>query len=172
MRVAARIGGRAPLHCTANGKVLLAFQPNEVIEKRARPEPDTRKIRSSTRPCFAVSLPRSDKPATASNGKNSLPTSGHRGAPVFDFNGTVIAAIAVVGPSARDYRRADRSACATHLRTAESISVALAINRIKTLESGSRTGPASPAESDHAIDGGDLHQSRFAGDADCAGSRA
>ncbi|MBB6469092.1 DNA-binding IclR family transcriptional regulator [Aminobacter lissarensis] len=32
VRVASRIGGSAPLHCSANGKVLLAFSPDKEIE--------------------------------------------------------------------------------------------------------------------------------------------
>src|SRR5918992_2441155 len=33
IRMAAAVGGRAPLHCTAVGKVLLAFQPPEFVER-------------------------------------------------------------------------------------------------------------------------------------------
>jgi IclR family pca regulon transcriptional regulator len=32
IRMAAAVGGRAPLHCTAVGKVLLAFQPPEYVK--------------------------------------------------------------------------------------------------------------------------------------------
>jgi IclR family KDG regulon transcriptional repressor len=33
IRMAAAVGGRAPLHCTAVGEVLLAFQPEEYVEQ-------------------------------------------------------------------------------------------------------------------------------------------
>jgi len=33
IRMAAAVGGRAPLHCTAVGKVLLAFQPQEYVKQ-------------------------------------------------------------------------------------------------------------------------------------------
>src|SRR3989440_4899094 len=33
IRMAAAVGGRAPLHCTAVGKVLLAYQPQDFVER-------------------------------------------------------------------------------------------------------------------------------------------
>src|SRR5205809_4265477 len=35
IRMAAAVGGRAPLHCTAVGKVLLAFEPPEYVKQSA-----------------------------------------------------------------------------------------------------------------------------------------
>jgi DNA-binding IclR family transcriptional regulator len=126
VRVAARIGGRAPLHCTANGKVLLAFQPNEVIEEALRAP----RARYTENTIVDPAVLRSQLAEIRQAGyciEREEFIADIRGiaAPVFDFNGTVIAAIAVVGPSARITEGQIEALVPLTLRTAESISRSL-----------------------------------------------
>ena len=126
VRVAARIGGRAPLHCTANGKVLLAFQPNEVIEEALRAP----RARYTENTIVDPAVLRSQLAEIRQAGyciewEEFIADIRGIAAPVFDFNGTVIAAIAVVGPSARITEGQIEALVPLTLRTAESISRSL-----------------------------------------------
>src|SRR5437879_7539297 len=46
IRMAAAVGARAPLHCTAVGKVLLAYQPADYVKQVLRSEEHTSELQS------------------------------------------------------------------------------------------------------------------------------
>ena len=102
VRVASRIGGGAPIHCSANGKSLLAFRPDDEIDRlltgplrRFTPETvtDPRKVRNELRQIrmqdYAVDFGGyiADVHAVA--------------APVRDVTGSVVASIGIVAPAGR-----------------------------------------------------------------------
>ncbi|WP_225785540.1 IclR family transcriptional regulator C-terminal domain-containing protein [Xenophilus sp. Marseille-Q4582] len=109
-----------------NRKVLLAFQPNEVIEEALRAP----RARYTENTIVDPAVLRSQLAEIRQAGyciEREEFIADIRGiaAPVFDFNGTVIAAIAVVGPSARITEGQIEALVPLTLRTAESISRSL-----------------------------------------------
>ena len=102
VRVASRIGGSAPLHCSANGKALLAFRPPAEIDRMlARPlkryteatvvnperiKEDLKRIRGSG---YATDF------GAYIEGVNAI------AAPVRDAQGVIVASLGVVAPASR-----------------------------------------------------------------------
>ena len=102
VRVAARIGGIVPLHCTANGKVLLAYQADDVIDRFLQ-TPLTRYTTATIVDPVALRaelIQIRGAGFCAERGQYSPDTCGIAAA-IFRFDGDVSAAIAISGPSHR-----------------------------------------------------------------------
>ena len=97
LRVNADVGHMAPLHCTALGKILLAFGKYplpEILEKRTQ------------RTCSSIEQLQSEITEIRKNGfavDNEEYDSGVRciAVPVFDYKGALAGAIGISGPAAR-----------------------------------------------------------------------
>lgn len=134
VRVSSRVGGSAPIHCSANGKALLAFRPESEIDRLlSRPlqrfteatvtdperiKEDLKQVRTQG---FAKDF------GAYLDGVNAV------AAPVRDAQGAVVASIGVVAPASRMLR----TSVARYSRAAVE-----AANQI-----GSRLGWPAPAES-------------------------
>jgi IclR family KDG regulon transcriptional repressor len=102
LTIAARVGRRLPVHCTASGRVFLAFLPAEVVEPL---------LSEPLMPCTqktTTSLPqfRQELEATRQRGyalDNEEFEAGIRAvsAPIRDIDGNVIAALSMPGPANR-----------------------------------------------------------------------
>jgi DNA-binding IclR family transcriptional regulator len=94
-----RVGSRAPAHCTAVGKVLLAFGATELASDAALEPLTSRTIVDRRRLDAELATIRSDRFATATDELESGLTAV--ASPVFDEDGTAVAALAVSGPTLR-----------------------------------------------------------------------
>jgi len=103
LRISEQVGTRAPLHCTAMGKALLAFGPPTLLEQVLASQsllqftPQT--ITTAVELRRAIALVRSDGYAI----DNEEFIEGSRGlaAPIIGTDGTAEAAISIAGPSVR-----------------------------------------------------------------------
>jgi IclR family transcriptional regulator, KDG regulon repressor len=126
IRMAAAVGGRAPLHCTAVGKVLLAFQPQEYVKQV---------IDSGLTPYTAKTLTKRDAVIGmldevrlrehAIDDEES--ESGLRAiaAPVRNHTGAVIAALGVAAPVQRMSKKVMHTCVPSVIGTANAISTRL-----------------------------------------------
>ncbi len=150
VRAYSRIGGRAPAYCVATGKVLLAHQPRETIDRIA-----TRLVPFTSRtimngPRLHEELARVRRDGFAANtGEWSESVCGVA-APIHDGAGTVVAAVGISGPAERLRPRARRVMALLVLETAARISRELGFQPLSPGLRGSRgrssrTQPAVPA---------------------------
>ena len=102
LRLFGRIGRRMPAHATSSGKCLLAFAPDDVVERvianglrRLAPRTIT------TAPVFRQALAETRERGYAINYEESEAGVASVGAPVFRHTGEAIAAISVAGPTLR-----------------------------------------------------------------------
>ena len=102
VRIGNWVGRRTPLHCVANGKVLLAFQPADVLERLTAGPLAGFTARTVTKPSALrdeLATVRSQGYATAlgeiEEGLHAI------AAPIRDASGTVVAALSVSGPAYR-----------------------------------------------------------------------
>jgi IclR family acetate operon transcriptional repressor len=93
------VGRRVPYHCTAVGKVLLAFGATELASDAALEPLTSRTIVDRRRLDAELATIRSDRFATATDELESGLTAV--ASPVFDEDGTAVAALAVSGPTLR-----------------------------------------------------------------------
>ena len=105
-RVTSGIGLRKPIHCTAEGKALLAFQPSAVIERVIGAGLDARTGKTIVDPAAL----REELAAVQANGyaiDDEEYEIGMRSisAPIRDDSGNSTAAVAVAGPAARLSRK-------------------------------------------------------------------
>lgn len=101
--MASRIGASNPVYCTAMGKAMLAFQPDDVaaqIIARIRFVRFTRKTITS-REALVKTLDRARRRGYAIDDEEMEPGVRCIGAPIFDSAGRAIAAVSVSGPAAR-----------------------------------------------------------------------
>jgi DNA-binding IclR family transcriptional regulator len=101
VRAYSRVGGRAPAHCVATGKALLAHQPSEVIANVAahleRFTPHT-----ITKPeVLYEELKRIRRDGYAINRGQWREGVGGAAAPIRDGSGAVVAAVGISGPTDR-----------------------------------------------------------------------
>lgn len=102
IRMSTGLGQRKPLHCTAEGKALLAFQPPEMIERTVaagleRLTPKTITDAAALRDELAVVRAR----GYATDDEESEPGMRCIAAPVRDDSGNVTAAVGIAGPVQR-----------------------------------------------------------------------
>lgn len=124
VRTYSAIGGRAPAHCVSLGKVLLAWQPETVLEEMAarglgRYTPNT----IDGGPAFLREMERVRKQDYAVNRGEWHETVWGVAAPIRDSVGTVIAAIGISGPSSRIKPSRIKSLATLVCRAADAISL-------------------------------------------------
>ena len=93
------VGRRVPYHCTAVGKVLLAFEAAQLPARRAAGAPHLAHDRRPPRLDAELGRVRGDRFAAATDELESGLTA--LASPVFDRDGTAVAALAVSGPTLR-----------------------------------------------------------------------
>jgi len=127
LRIFSRIGANVPLHCTAMGKVFLAFMPaGEQAEILAR-LPFTRYTPSTI---CSVTAMRAELKSVAQQGY-AIDNEEHEAhikciaAPVWDEPGRVVAAFSITGPAARMQRTRLREFALLARQTSAAISKAL-----------------------------------------------
>src|SRR5579859_6294249 len=113
IRMSSDIGGRAPAYCTADGKALLAFQPEELLAQMHKTGFPSRTPNTITDP---VAL-RRDLAATRARGyaiDNEESELGMRSvaAPIHTHSGAVIASLSIAGPT----HRVSKKTLATYAR--------------------------------------------------------
>src|SRR5687768_9923343 len=123
IRMAAAVGGRAPLHCTAVGKVLLAYQPQAFVERvlEAGLTAYTPKTLIKREAVLAML---SEVRAREHAIDDEESESGLRAiaAPVRNHNGAVVAAVGVAAPVQRMNKKAMQSCVPTVIETANAVS--------------------------------------------------
>ncbi|MER6947202.1 IclR family transcriptional regulator [Nonomuraea sp. NPDC000554] len=96
VRMASRIGSRGPVHCTAVGKAILAWQPDEAVDE---PELTRHTITDPRR--FRAELAAIRRRGYAVDDRENEPEVRCVGAPIFNHNDAVVAAISVSGLTSR-----------------------------------------------------------------------
>ncbi|MCF8175955.1 MAG: IclR family transcriptional regulator [Burkholderiaceae bacterium] len=125
VRAYSEIGGRAPAHCVATGKVLLAYAGEVALA--TLPSPLPRPTSKSVRDVVAlrVQLAAVRRTGYSINSEEWRIGVSGLGAPVFDQQGRAIAAVGLSAPSARLDTARMREFGATLVATANSITLAL-----------------------------------------------
>ncbi|MCG5214671.1 IclR family transcriptional regulator [Streptosporangium sp. KLBMP 9127] len=102
VRMASRIGSRAPIHCTAVGKAILAWQPEEVVEEVvAAGLPSVTRHTITDAAGLRTELGRIRQRGYAVDDRENEPEVRCVGAPIFNHAETVTAAISVSGLTSR-----------------------------------------------------------------------
>jgi DNA-binding IclR family transcriptional regulator len=123
IRMAAAVGGRAPLHCTAVGKVLLAYQPEDFVERVLQTGLTAYTARTVTkREAILAMLSEVRSREHAIDDEESEPGLRAIAAPVRNQNGAVIAAVGVAAPVQRMNRRTMQTCVPTVIATANAVS--------------------------------------------------
>jgi len=99
----ARLGGQMPLHCTGVGKVLLAYQSEEMLTKLAK-SPGLQRLTPrtvTTLPQLKKELERIRERGYAVDNEEAVDGLRCVAAPLFDHTGRAVAAFSVAGPATR-----------------------------------------------------------------------
>ena len=136
IRMAAAVGGRAPLHCTAVGKVLLAFQPAEYVKQVVERGLTANTTRTLTRREAVLEMLDEVRQREYSIDDEESET-GLRAiaAPVRNHSGAVIAALGVAAPVQRMSKKTMHTCVPSVIDTANAVSA-----RLGYLASGRRNG--------------------------------
>ena len=126
IRIMSGIGMRKPIHCTAEGKALLAFQPTAFIEAALAGDLPARTPNTLTDP----SALREELALVRENGyaiDNEEFELGMRGiaAPIYDDSGHATAAVTVAGPTQRLGKRQLSGLAEGVIKAAQAISIRL-----------------------------------------------
>ncbi|MGH8670143.1 MAG: IclR family transcriptional regulator [Burkholderiales bacterium] len=123
IRMAAAVGGRAPLHCTAVGKVLLAYQPAEFVNRVLEAGLTAYTPKTITKR-EAVLAMLSEVRAREHAVDDEESEGGLRAiaAPVRNHNGAVIAALGVAAPVQRMNKKVMQTCIPTVIATAHAVS--------------------------------------------------
>lgn len=126
IRMAAAVGGRAPLHCTAVGKVLLAYQPTEFVNRVMETGLTAYTPRTITRREALVAM-LSEVRAREHAIDDEESEGGLRAvaAPVRNHNGAVIAAVGVAAPVQRMNKKVMQTCVPTVIAAANAVSARL-----------------------------------------------
>ena len=103
LRFAATVGDARPIHCTASGRVMLAFLPPPwpaEFLRSARLTPHSRTSVTDRRALRRIVIETREKGFAATLGEATEGVAG-MAAPVFDARGEVVAALVLAGPIAR-----------------------------------------------------------------------
>jgi DNA-binding IclR family transcriptional regulator len=126
IRMAAAVGARAPLHCTAIGKVLLAFQPADYIrETLERGLPSFTDKTITRREALLELLEDVREGDYAIDDEESEPGLRAIAAPVRNHTGLVIAALGVAAPVQRMTKKTMQDCVPSVLATAQAVSARL-----------------------------------------------
>jgi IclR family KDG regulon transcriptional repressor len=135
IRMAAAVGGRAPLHCTAVGKVLLAYQPQEFVHQVLEQGVTAYTSKTLTRR-EAVLAMLSEVRAREYAIDDEESESGLRAiaAPVRNHSGAVVAAVGVAAPVQRMNKKVMQTCVPTVIATANAVSARLGYvpSRVRT----------------------------------------
>lgn len=130
IRMAAAVGGRAPLHCTAVGKVLLAYQPEDFVKEvlgnglRAYTPKTVTK-----RETILAMLQEVASREYAIDDEESEPGLRAIAAPVRNHTGNVIAALGVAAPLQRMTKKVMQDCVPDVIATAAAVSARLGYER-------------------------------------------
>src|SRR5438552_2197216 len=126
IRMAAAVGGRAPLHCTAVGKVLLAHQPGDYVREAISRglTAYTPKTITKREAVFAM-LDEVRLRRHAIDDEESEGGLRAIAAPVRNHNGAVIAALGVAAPVQRMNKKLMQTCVPSVIETAEAVSARL-----------------------------------------------
>jgi DNA-binding IclR family transcriptional regulator len=123
------VGGRAPAYCVATGKVLLAFQTEDYLERRVN---ELKKFTPATitdRAALQAELGRVARSGYAVNRGEWRETVGGVASPIFDGLGAVVAAIGISGPLERLGQKRIKALTPDVLRAGADISRAMGYRR-------------------------------------------
>ena len=130
IRMAAAVGGRAPLHCTAVGKVLLAFQPADYVRQVIERGLSVQTPKTLTRREAVLDLVEEVRERghaiddeESENGLRAI------AAPVRNHAGAVIAAVGVAAPVQRMSKKVMQASVPAVVETANAISARLGYAR-------------------------------------------
>jgi DNA-binding IclR family transcriptional regulator len=126
IRMAAAVGGRAPLHCTAVGKVLLAFQPTEYVKQVIDTGLTAYTPKTITRREAVLEM--LDEVRLREHAVDDEESEGGLraiAAPVRNHTGAVIAALGVAAPVQRMSKKVLQSCVPSVLETANAVSARL-----------------------------------------------
>ena len=123
IRMAAAVGGRAPLHCTAVGKVLLAYQPAEFVDRVLEAGLTAYTPKTITKRDAVLAM-LSDVRSREHAVDDEESESGLRAiaAPIRNHNGAVVAAVGVAAPVQRMNKKAMQTCVPTVMATASAVS--------------------------------------------------
>jgi DNA-binding IclR family transcriptional regulator len=123
IRMAAAVGGRAPLHCTAVGKVLLAYQPQDFVERVLEAGLTAYTARTIIRREAMLAM-LSEVRAREHAIDDEESEAGLRAiaAPIRNHNGTVVAAVGMAAPVQRMNKRTMQTCVPTVIATANAVS--------------------------------------------------
>lgn len=157
VRTPSTVGRRSPVHCTSQGKVLLAFQPPSAVDDLLRSyrftahTPNT--IRSLTR--FRAELAKVRNYGFALDDEEFEAGLRCVAAPVRDHRGEVNAAISIAGPTFRVTAQRMPELIRTVVNTAADLSAALGFRQVNQPVSGQKNGTArqgaSPVRSNRSM---------------------
>ena len=136
IRMAAAVGGRAPLHCTAVGKVLLAFQPADYVKQVLERGLTANTSRTLTRrEAVLEMLDEVRQRDYAIDDEESETGLRAIAAPVRNHSGAVIAALGVAAPVQRMSKKTMHTCVPSVIDTASAVSA-----RLGYLPPGRRNG--------------------------------
>jgi DNA-binding IclR family transcriptional regulator len=123
IRMAAAVGGRAPLHCTAVGKVLLAYQPAEFVNRLLETGLTAYTPKTAIRRDAVLAM-LSEVRAREHAIDDEESESGLRAiaAPVRNHNGAVVAALGLAAPVQRMNKKVMQTWVPTVIATANAVS--------------------------------------------------
>ncbi len=126
IRMRSDIGVRKPVHCTAEGQAILAFQPGEAIERviAAGLAPRTPKTITSPEK-FIKALGVVRQRGCAIEDEESEPGMVCVAAPIRDDSGAVVAAVGIAGPATRLTKKSIASVMPNVIATAGQVSARL-----------------------------------------------
>lgn len=139
LRTPSTVGGRSPVHCTSVGKAILAFRSDSEIDEVVR----TRGLRKYTENTITTlgalkqELTRVRELGYAVDDEEFEEGLRCIGAPVWDYSGKVVAALAVTGPAMRLPKESLPEIAHSVTSAAAELSKALGYGR--DVESGSRS---------------------------------
>ena len=126
IRMAAAVGGRAPLHCTAVGKVLLAFQPADYVKRVLERGLTANTSRTPTRrEAVLEMLDEVRQREYAIDDEESETGLRAIAAPVRNHTGAVIAALGVAAPVQRMSKKTMHTCVPSVIDTANAVSARL-----------------------------------------------
>jgi DNA-binding IclR family transcriptional regulator len=132
IRMAAAVGARGPLHCTAIGKVLLAFQSPDFIRdtfERGLPEFTDKTV--TRREAVLEMLDDVRNRDYAIDDEESEPGLRAIAAPVRNHNGLVIAALGVAAPVQRMNKKGMQTTVPTVMAIAQAVSARLGYQPVR-----------------------------------------
>lgn len=125
VRAYSKIGGRAPAHCVATGKALLAFSPASALVALASPLPHPTVNTVRDLAALREQLEQVRRCGYAVNHEEWRVGVSGLGAPIFDRSGLVIAAAGLTAPSVRLTPAQEHQAAMKLVATANDITQAI-----------------------------------------------